>query len=92
MCGNSDDLAAFESLLAKAVHEEPPVPPVDLLIRCGGEYRMSDLFGWECAYAELMFLPVLWPEFDETELRSAVEEFRRRERRFGALPAKANGK
>lgn len=86
MCGTLDDVAAFERMLAKAVHEDRPVPGVDLLIRCGGEQRLSDLFGWECAHAELVFLPVMWPDFGAEDLRGAVIEFQRRERRFGALP------
>ncbi len=59
---------------------------VDLLIRTGGEKRLSDFLLWECAYAELLFTERMWPEFDESDLEAAVEEFRRRERRFGAVP------
>ncbi len=62
-------------------------PPVDLLIRTGGEQRLSDFLLWECAYAELLFLPAPWPDFGPAGLRSAVAEFHRRDRRFGALPA-----
>lgn len=59
--------------------------PVDLLIRTAGEQRLSDFLLWECAYAELIFTPCLWPDFDGAALRNAVTEFHRRERRFGAL-------
>ncbi len=59
---------------------------VDLLIRTGGEKRLSDFLLWECAYAELLFTDRMWPEFNETDLDAAVEEFRHRERRFGAVP------
>ena len=62
-------------------------PDVDLLIRTGGEQRLSDFLLWECAYAELVFTPRMWPDFDGLDLRRAVEEFRRRERRFGTVPA-----
>lgn len=62
-------------------------PPVDLLIRTGGEQRLSDFLLWECAYAELVFSRRMWPEFDGGELQSAVREFRARQRRFGGLPA-----
>ena len=61
-------------------------PDVDLLIRTGGEQRLSDFLLWECAYAELHFTPVMWPDFDGRELEHALDGFRRRERRFGGLP------
>jgi undecaprenyl diphosphate synthase len=61
-------------------------PPVDLLIRTGGERRLSDFLLWECAYAELLFSPRMWPDFDATDLVAAVREFRGRDRRFGSIP------
>lgn len=61
-------------------------PPVDVLIRTGGERRLSDFLLWESAYAELVFSRTMWPDFDAPELTSAVREFRGRERRFGAVP------
>lgn len=61
------------------------VPDVDLLIRTGGEQRLSDFLLWEAAYAELVFLAVPWPEFDRDNLESALEEFARRQRRFGRV-------
>jgi undecaprenyl diphosphate synthase len=61
-------------------------PPVDLLIRTGGERRLSDFLLWESAYAELVFSRVMWPDFDAHDLNGAVREFRGRERRFGAVP------
>jgi undecaprenyl diphosphate synthase len=61
-------------------------PPVDLLIRTGGERRLSDFLLWESAYAELVFSRVMWPEFSAADLETAVREFRGRERRFGAVP------
>ena len=69
----------------------PTVPPVDLLIRTGGEQRLSDFLLWETAYAELYFTRTMWPDFDEQELRAALLEFRGRERRFGGLPLSAAG-
>jgi undecaprenyl diphosphate synthase len=60
---------------------------VDLLIRTGGEKRLSDFLLWESAYAELVFTDRMWPDFDVTDLDAALEEFRRRERRFGGVPA-----
>ncbi len=63
------------------------VPPVDLLIRTGGEQRLSDFLLWECAYAELCFSPKLWPDMSASDLAAAVADFQRRTRRFGAVPA-----
>jgi len=62
---------------------------VDLLIRTGGEKRLSDFLLWESAYAELLFTDRMWPDFDDADLDRAIEEFRCRERRFGAVPAAA---
>jgi len=62
---------------------------VDLLIRTGGEKRLSDFLLWECAYAELIFSSIMWPDFGAADLAQAVAEFRARERRFGALPQAA---
>jgi undecaprenyl diphosphate synthase len=59
---------------------------VDLLVRTGGERRISDFLLWECAFAELVFLEKRWPDFTPSDLRSAVMEFGRRERTRGALP------
>ncbi len=59
------------------------LPSLDLLIRTGGEYRISNFLLWQAAYAELFFSPVLWPEFGPAELKQAVDCFRSRERRFG---------
>jgi undecaprenyl diphosphate synthase len=87
-------------------HEEPPSPDllgpmlmqalagdsgeVDLLIRTGGEKRLSDFLLWECAYAELLFTERMWPDFNESDLDAAIEEFRHRERRFGGVPVPAD--
>jgi len=61
------------------------LPDVDLLIRTGGERRLSDFLLWESAYAELHFVETMWPDFGPAELAAAVAEFHARERRFGGL-------
>ncbi len=61
-------------------------PPVDLLIRTGGEQRLSDFLLWESAYAELVFSRRMWPDFDASDLNAAVREFHSRQRRFGGVP------
>ena len=66
-----------------------PAPDVDLLIRTGGEQRLSDFLLWESAYAELFFTARMWPDFHGDDLAAAVAEFRGRDRRFGALPETA---
>jgi undecaprenyl diphosphate synthase len=63
------------------------VPDPDLLIRTGGEQRLSNFLLWQAAYAELFFSPSLWPDFDEVALDQALDSYRQRERRFGRTPA-----
>jgi undecaprenyl diphosphate synthase len=76
---------SFARLLAEAVHAREPVPDVDLLIRTGGEQRLSDFLLWEVAYAELWFTRTAWPDYTVAEFEDAVRDFGRRERRFGGL-------
>ncbi|MEW6154908.1 MAG: polyprenyl diphosphate synthase [Actinomycetota bacterium] len=64
---------------------DPDMPDPDLVIRTSGEYRISNFLLWELAYSELVFCDVLWPDFRRRHLFEAVEEFRRRDRRFGAI-------
>ena len=89
------DYSARDAILAAArglrefsrdAFERAMGPPVDLLIRTGGERRLSDFQLWESAYAELVFTRTMWPDFDGLALASAVREFHSRERRFGAVP------
>jgi undecaprenyl diphosphate synthase len=72
-------------------HWTGPYRDVDLLIRTGGEQRLSDFLLWECAYAELYFTDRRWPDFSPADLEQAVHEFHSRERRFGAVPEAAAG-
>jgi undecaprenyl diphosphate synthase len=76
---------AFTCAMGQALNADGPVQDVDLLIRTGGEQRLSDFMLWESAYAELVFTPRMWPDFDGDDLRHAVEEFARRDRRFGSV-------
>ncbi len=62
---------------------DPEMPPVDLLIRTSGEQRTSNFLPWHAAYAELVFVETLWPDFNRTELAKAIAEYQHRERRFG---------
>ncbi|MEM7417424.1 MAG: polyprenyl diphosphate synthase [Gemmatimonadota bacterium] len=75
------------TLLGQAMHAHGPAPDVDLLIRTGGERRLSDFLLWECAYAELLFTQVMWPDYNGAHLAEAVRDFRARERRFGEVAA-----
>ncbi|NMM09251.1 MAG: di-trans,poly-cis-decaprenylcistransferase [Polaromonas sp.] len=68
------------------------VPDPDLLIRTGGELRLSNFLLWQAAYSELYFSDKLWPSFDEAALDEAIAVFRTRERRFGQTPGQLNGK
>ena len=76
---------SFARALAEAYHTDTPVPDVDLLIRTGGEQRLSDFLLWECAYAELYFTPCRWPDFDGAALATALQAFRNRQRRYGRV-------
>jgi len=79
----------FARRLGQVTNAGGPAADVDLLIRTGGEQRLSDFMLWECAYAELHFTPRMWPEFDVADLKAAVEDYFGRERRFGRLPEAA---
>ena len=74
------DESSFERELLTA-----GVPDPDLLIRTSGEQRISNFLLWQCAYAELVFVDTLWPDFGKEHLEQAVAEFRRRERRYGGV-------
>jgi undecaprenyl diphosphate synthase len=65
------------------------IPDPDLVIRTSGEQRVSNFLTWQTAYSEFVFLPDFWPDFDEAAFRGAIEEYHRRDRRFGGLSARA---
>ena len=81
-----DDLdeTRFSAFLSTAGMPDP-----DLIIRTSGEQRLSNFLLWQCAYSELVFVPIYWPDFDRQALDEAVAIYRQRERRFGGLAAKA---
>ncbi len=64
------------------------LPPIDLMIRTSGEYRISNFMLWQLAYSELYFTDVLWPDFNEEELNKAIESYNNRDRRFGGVKKK----
>ena len=61
------------------------LPDPDLVVRTSGEQRLSNFLAWQAAYAELLFVPVLWPDFGRADLDAAIDEFQRRDRRYGAV-------
>ena len=84
------DRKDMATLLGHAMNGGGLAPDVDLLIRTGGERRLSDFLLWECAYAELLFTSVMWPDFGGENLADAIFDFRARERRYGKVAAVAS--
>ena len=87
---------SIDDIDEKSLHQHTclaDVPPLDLLIRTGGDFRISNFLLWQAAYAELYFTEVLWPDFNEAEFARAVACFDQRERRFGKTgeQTKVNG-
>jgi len=83
--GGAIDPATIDAAAIEARLDTSDLPPLDLLIRTSGERRLSNFLLWQAAYAELLFVDTLWPDFDGTALSAAVADFARRERRFGGL-------
>nr|WP_294816012.1 isoprenyl transferase [uncultured Sphingomonas sp.] len=79
------DAAAIDEARFEAELETADLPPLDLLIRTSGEHRLSNFLLWQAAYAELLFVDTLWPDFDEAALAEALDRFGQRQRRFGGL-------
>jgi undecaprenyl diphosphate synthase len=82
--GKIDPEAIDEDSFAGRLFTEG-LPDPDLLIRTSGEYRISNFLLWQCAYAEMLFVDTLWPDFSEADLERAVRDFICRERRYGAV-------
>ena len=91
--GRDEIIRAMRKLLASDMElseknltlslDHPEIPDPDLLIRTSGEMRLSNFLLWESAYSELLFVPKLWPDFDERDLSAAIKEYQGRERRYG---------
>ena len=79
------DPAAIDADMIEQALDTAALPPLDLMIRTSGEQRLSNFLLWQAAYAELLFVDTLWPDFDAAALASAVEAFGRRQRRYGGL-------
>jgi undecaprenyl diphosphate synthase len=73
-----------ESLFVRYLYS-PDIPDPDLVIRTGGESRLSNFLLWQAAYSELYFTPVLWPDFGREDIEEALSEYKRRQRRFGGI-------
>jgi undecaprenyl diphosphate synthase len=86
---NGENLSSFISSINEETLQQyldnPGIPDPDLIIRSAGEYRTSNFLLWESAYAEFYVSPVLWPDWTEKELQSAVEAYKQRERKFGGI-------
>ena len=89
--GDHPTREAFERAMYEAIHAPSGTREVDLLIRTGGEQRLSDFLLWESAYAELYFTDVLWPDFEEADLAAAVQAFAGRDRRYGSIRSHSGG-
>jgi undecaprenyl diphosphate synthase len=85
LAGTLDPAALTEDGFS-AMLDTADIPNPDLVLRTSGEQRLSNFLLWQAAYAELVFLDVLWPDFSQDDFAEALAEFARRERRFGARP------
>ena len=96
--GRAEIVDTFRRMLETGVHPErvdedllahhlpfPDMPDVDLLVRTSGEYRLSNFMLWRCAYAELVFMDVYWPDFGKAHLVDAITIYQQRQRRFGTI-------
>jgi undecaprenyl diphosphate synthase len=84
MAGELAPIMTTEETLSKHLYTAS-IPDPDMIIRTGGEQRLSNFLLWQAAYAELYFTPVMWPDFDEAEFGKALAEYANRERRFGMV-------
>jgi len=80
---NPTDKSSISEKELPQFFDKPEIPDIDLLIRTGGELRISNFFIWRCAYSELYFSDKLWPDWNETDFIDAIRKYKQRERRFG---------
>jgi len=80
-----EDLGKIDETMIAGYLDNPDVPDPDLIIRSAGEYRISNFLLWEGAYAEYFFSPVMWPDWTEKELGAAIEQYQKRERKYGGI-------
>ncbi len=83
------DPARIDAEAIGALLDTRGIPDPDLVIRTSGEQRVSNFLTWQTAYSEFVFLPDFWPDFDRAALEAALEEYQRRDRRFGGVSARA---
>ena len=88
--GRVDPAKIDEKAFARYL-DEPDMPDVDLVVRSSGEQRISNFLLWQAAYAELVFLDVLWPDFDRRDLWRAIEIYADRDRRYGGAVDRSKG-
>ncbi len=86
MVKEGHNLETMDETTIESYLDTAGLPPVDLIIRTSGEERLSNFLIWQAAYAELYFTDTLWPDFTREEFLSAIHDYQKRERRFGALP------
>lgn len=91
-CSNliKDGITNITEDIFKQYMYDPDMPDVDLMIRTGGDYRISNFLSWQLAYAELYFTDILWPDFDENDLHDAINNFCLRKRNFGKRDHNSN--
>jgi undecaprenyl diphosphate synthase len=87
--GNLDPALIGEATISANL-DTADIPDPDLLIRTGGEMRLSNFLLWQAAYAELVFLPTYWPDFSDESLRAAVAQYATRQRRYGGVAARSS--
>lgn len=90
VCAGKHTPTEINESLVSSYLDAPDIPDPDLIIRTSGEYRISNFLLWQCAYSELYFTPVLWPDFSEADFNAALESYAARDRRYGGVKKETN--